>query len=121
MGHGPGGDLIHRMKELVVTSRIGGSDHMPLSESVQLEALRQQQIELVTRLNEVEAKLWSKALADDERRKQLVGGLILDHMATNRESALSLALRQLLDAGLKEPADRALFPALAPVPAVSKV
>jgi hypothetical protein len=62
----------------------------------------------------------TKALADDERRKQLVGGMILDYMATNRQSALALALRNLVDAGLKLPADRALFPALADLPAARK-
>jgi hypothetical protein len=93
---------------------------MPLPESDQLEALHRQQAELVKRIDEIEAALWTKAIADDERRKQLVGGMILDYMATNRQSALALALRNLVDAGLKLPADRALFPALADLPAARK-
>jgi hypothetical protein len=94
---------------------------MPRQNSAdQLEAIRQQQVELVKRIRDAEAKQREKAKAGAERRKLLVGGLVLDHMATEPDSPLAMAVRPLLASGLTRAADRALFPDLPPLRSAPK-
>lgn len=94
---------------------------MPRQKSAdQLQALRQQQIELAKRIKETEAREREKAKADSERRKLLLGSLVLDDMAATPDSPLAAAVRDLLARGLRRAADKALFANLTPLPSPPK-
>ena len=82
----------------------------------QLEALRKKQVDLVKQIREAEARQREREKADGERRKLLVGALVLDHMATEPDGPLAAGVRILLAAGLRRAADRDLFSGLPPLP-----
>lgn len=84
----------------------------------QLEALRQQQLELVRKMKEAEAKVKKEEQKNDQRRKLLAGAIALRELQVNPSSELARALLALLAEGLTRAADRELFgfPAL-PKPA----
>ena len=92
----------------------------------QLEALRQQQLELVKKIKEAEAKTKKEQQEKDDRRKLLAGAVALKELDTNPSGAFADALLGMLKHHLTRAADRELFglPALpkepkpAPEPAV---
>ena len=86
----------------------------------QLEALRQKQTELAKQIKEAEAKARELEKADEARRAQIAGTIVLNHAAAHPDGAFAATLRTLLAEALKKPAERALFPALLaqPLPAV---
>ena len=84
----------------------------------QLEALRQQQLELVKKIREAEAKEKKAEQEKQERRKLLAGAVALKELEAKPSGVFGAFLLRLLDQGLKGAADRALFglPALAKEP-----
>ena len=92
----------------------------------QLEALRQQQLELVKKIKEAEAKTKKEQQEKDDRRKLLAGAVALKELDANPSGAFADALLGMLKHHLTRAADRELFglPALpkepkpAPEPAV---
>ncbi len=92
----------------------------------QLEALRQQQLDLVKKINEAEAKTQKEQKEKDDRLKLLAGAVALKELDTNPSGAFADALLGMLKHHLTRAADRELFglPALpkepkpAPEPAV---
>jgi hypothetical protein len=83
---------------------------MPHPDSkTQLEALRQQQIELGRKIKEAEAEARRKARAMDERRKLLAGAVALAEIAVHPDSPFAITLVDLLKHGLTKASDRSLF------------
>jgi hypothetical protein len=78
----------------------------------QLEVLRQQQLVLVQKIKDAEAKAKKKEREDNERRKLLAGAAALAELQENPDSPFAATLLARLSLSLKRPADRALFPAL---------
>ena len=76
---------------------------------LELEALKRQQDELAKRIKEAEAKHRHKQKADDERRCQLAGAVALDHAEAEPKSQFAKTLTGLLNAAIRNAADRALF------------
>ena len=83
-----------------------------LSRAEQLEAFRQQQVELAKRIKEAEAAERLKLREDQKRRETLIGRAVLDYVETDPDGAFTKALYALLAERLTRPADRRLFPAL---------
>jgi hypothetical protein len=83
---------------------------MPRPDSkTQLEALRQQQIELGRKIKEAEAEARRKEREKDERRKLLAGAAALAEIAVHPDSPFAVTLVNLLDHGLTKAPDRSLF------------
>jgi hypothetical protein len=77
--------------------------------ATELEALRQQQIELAKRIKEAEIRARQKEKAENERREQLAGRAVLSYLATNPQSDAAKAIVGILETTLVKPAERALF------------
>jgi hypothetical protein len=93
---------------------------MPHPDSkTQLEALRQQQIELGRKIKEAEAATRRKEREKDERRKLLAGAVTLAEIAVHPDSSFAVTLVNLLNHGLTKAPDRSLFN-LQPLPKESK-
>ena len=93
---------------------------MPRPDSkTQLEALRQQQIELGRKIKEAEAEARRKEREKDERRKLLAGAAALAEIAVHPDSPFAVTLVNLLNHGLTKAPDRSLFN-LQPLPKESK-
>jgi hypothetical protein len=80
-----------------------------VNSKAQLEALRKQQLELLKKIKEAEAKTKNDERKGDERRKLLAGAVALKEFETNPSGAFSTALLGLLQHGVTKAADRALF------------
>jgi hypothetical protein len=74
-----------------------------------LEALRQQQLELVKKIREAEAEAKKEQQEKDDRRKLIAGAIALKEHDANKSGDFATALRGLLHQKLTRPADRALF------------
>jgi hypothetical protein len=93
---------------------------MPRPDSkTQLEALRQQQIELGRKIKEAEVETRRKEREKDERRKLLAGAVALAEIALHPDSPFAVTLVNLLNYGLTKASDRTLFD-LQPLPKESK-
>jgi hypothetical protein len=93
---------------------------MPHPDSkTQLEALRQQKIELSRKIKEAEAEARRKQREKDERRKLLAGAAALAEIAVRPDSPFAVTLVDLLNHGLTKASDRSLFN-LQPLPKESK-
>jgi hypothetical protein len=93
---------------------------MPHPDSkTQLEALRQQKIELSRKIKEAEAEARRKQREKDERRKLLAGAAALAEIAVRPDSPFAVTLVDLLNHGLTKASDRSLFD-LQPLPKESK-
>jgi hypothetical protein len=93
---------------------------MPHPDSkTQLEALRQQQIELGRKIKEAEAEARRKEREKDERRKLLAGAVALAEITLHPDSPFAVTLVNLLNYGLTKASDRTLFD-LQPLPKESK-
>ncbi len=82
----------------------------------QLEALRQQQLDLVKKIKEAEAEAKKEQQEKDDRRKLLAGAVALKELDANPSGAFADALLGMLKHHLTRAADRELFnlPALPP-------
>ena len=80
-----------------------------------LETLRRQQLAIVKKIKEAEAKTKKDQQEKDERRKLLAGAVALRELEANRSSVFANELLGLLDQGLTRAADRELF-GLTPLP-----
>lgn len=80
-----------------------------MNSTTELEALRQQQIELAKKIKQAEVKARQKEKADNERREQLAGRTILGYLAANPESSISKAIIAVLNTSLVRTSERALF------------
>ena len=85
----------------------------------QLEALRQQQIELGRKIKDAEAEARKKEREKNERRKLLAGTVALAEIAVHPDSPFAITLVDLLKRGLTKAPDRSLFN-LQPLPKESK-
>jgi hypothetical protein len=93
---------------------------MPHPDSkTQLEALRQQQIELGRKIKEAEAEARRKQREKDERRKLLAGAAALAEIAVHPDSPFAVTFVDLLNRRLTKALDRSLFN-LPPLPKESK-
>ncbi len=80
-----------------------------------LEALRQQQLDLVRKIKEAEAKAKKEQQEKDDRRKLLAGAVALKELDANPSGAFADALLGMLKHHLTRAADRELF-GLPPLP-----
>ena len=80
-----------------------------------LEALRQQQLDLVKKIREAEAEAKKEQQEKDDRRKLLAGAVALKELDANPSGAFSDALLGMLKHHLTRAADRELF-GLPPLP-----
>ena len=80
-----------------------------------LEALRQQQLDLVKKIKEAEAKAKKEQQEKDEHRKLLAGAVALKELDANPSGAFADALLGMLKHHLTRAADRELFD-LPPLP-----
>ncbi len=74
-----------------------------------LEALRQQQLELVRKIKEAEAEAKKEQQEKDDRRKLLAGAVALKELDANPSGAFADALLGMLKHHLTRAADRELF------------
>lgn len=74
-----------------------------------LEALRQQQLEIVRKIKEAEAEEKQKERERDERRKLLAGAEALAELEENPSGAFATTLLRRLNDRLARAADRELF------------
>jgi hypothetical protein len=86
----------------------------------EIEALRRQREQLDAKLKAAEAKQKQKEFEQSERRKMVVGTIVLEFMAANPSSDVAHAVSDLLDKQVTRPADRALFPALVPAASAAR-
>ncbi len=80
-----------------------------------LEALRQQQLDLVKKIKEAEAEAKKEQQEKDDRRKLLAGAVALKELDANPSGAFADALLGMLKHHLTRAADRELF-GLPPLP-----
>lgn len=83
-----------------------------LTNSAQIEALRRQQVELAKKIKEAEIKARGKARADDQRRHEVAGRVLLAHVAANPDSEFARVAGDVLDREVTRPGERSLFPGL---------
>jgi hypothetical protein len=79
----------------------------------EIEMLRKQREQLDARLKAAEARRKEKEQQQNERRKMIVGTIVLEFMAANPDSEVARTISGLLDKQIPRPTDRALFSALA--------
>ncbi len=82
-----------------------------------LEVLRRQQIELAQKIKAVEAKARQKEKADNERREQITGRILLAYVAANPESEATKTILKIIDSEMVRPSERELFFDVLPAPA----
>jgi hypothetical protein len=81
----------------------------------QLDILRRKQAELTEQLKAAEAKDQEREKRLESRRKEIIGGLILEHARDKPETPWVHTLFEIVGSKLTKPADRALFPTLPPM------
>ena len=75
----------------------------------EIETLRHQKVQLDARLKAAEARHKEHEAEQKNRRKLLLGGIILDFMLANPDTPTTQAIRDLLLKHAKRPADKTLF------------
>jgi hypothetical protein len=78
----------------------------------EIEALRRHREQLDAKLKAAEAKQKDKERQDNERRKVIAGGLVLEHIAANPDSEFARVFSDLVNKAVSRSIDRALFSAL---------
>ena len=83
---------------------------MPRQKGVsQLEVLRRKQAELAEQLKAAEAREREREKQIEEKRREIVGAVIVEHLRAEPESMLAKSVMELLARRLVRPGDRALF------------
>lgn len=79
------------------------------TEKTRLDRLREEQRALEAKIRDIQTKEKEQSRKDDQRRRLLIGQIIIDFITRHPDEPLTKQLNELIDRQLQKPADRKLF------------